>query len=59
MTLSILLLSATLAQFGGPADGNSNESQVQACIQTCYAYAERPSYELKACVEKCLELAKP
>lgn len=55
MALSLLLL--TLAQYSMP--NNTNEAQVQACIQTCHAYADKPSYDLKGCIAKCQELARP
>jgi hypothetical protein len=51
-------LLLTLAQYSGPT-GNTNEDQVQACIQTCYAFAETPNYDLKGCIVKCQELARP
>jgi hypothetical protein len=66
MSFSALLLSATLAQFAasgatsfGPGYGNTNEDIVQACIRNCYAFIDKPGYELKACISQCQELAKP
>lgn len=59
MTLSLLLLTASLAQYSAPVAGNTNEDMVQACISTCYAYADTPGFELKGCIVKCQELAKP
>lgn len=38
--------------------GNTNEGIVHACITQCQAWADRPSYELKACVAKCQELGE-
>jgi hypothetical protein len=56
MIASFLMLTATLASYSG---GNTNEDIVRACVSSCYAYAETPSYQLKACIVKCQELAKP
>lgn len=55
MTFSLLLL--TLSQYSMP--NNTNEGQVQACIQTCQAFADQPNYDLKGCILKCQELANP
>jgi hypothetical protein len=55
MTFSLLLL--TLSQYSMP--NNTNEGQVQACIQTCQAFADQPNYDLKGCIVKCQELARP
>ena len=55
MIASFLMLTATLASYSG----NTNEDIVRACVSSCYACAETPSYQLKACIVKCQELAKP
>jgi hypothetical protein len=55
MALSLLLL--TLSQYSAP--NITNEGMVQACVQTCLAFADQPSYDLKGCIAKCQELAKP
>jgi hypothetical protein len=52
-------LMITLASFSAdPSLGNTNEDVVRACVTQCHAYADKPSYELKACVAQCQELGQ-
>lgn len=60
MTLSALVLSITMnLSAHAYIPETSNEGQVNACVQTCIATYDKPDYQLKACVAKCQELARP
>jgi hypothetical protein len=46
-----LLLTVLSAQ---PSSANL-DPQKKACVEACYATYDRPSYDLKLCVTKCLK----